>query len=158
MVKNPLAMQETWVWSLSWEDFLEKGMTTHPVFFLENPHGQIAMGCGPQGHKESDTTEQLSRGACGEGKCYPLQSAFLGDSRTGKTEKSSVCHEMTLLFRRRADHIILTDRVPFLLWTKEGRGILKTQCWWWIWSPEHPEKHWTGRNTSWNQDCREKYQ
>ena len=22
----------------------------------------------------------------------------------------------------------------------------------------HHEKHWTGRNTSWNQDCREKYQ
>ena len=29
MVKNPLAMQETWVQSLSWEDPLEEGMATH---------------------------------------------------------------------------------------------------------------------------------
>ena len=28
-VKNPPAMQETWVWSLGWEDPLEKGMATH---------------------------------------------------------------------------------------------------------------------------------
>ena len=28
-VKNPPAMQETWVQSLSWEDPLEKGMATH---------------------------------------------------------------------------------------------------------------------------------
>ena len=29
MAKNPLAMQETWVQSLGWEDPLEKGMATH---------------------------------------------------------------------------------------------------------------------------------
>ena len=29
MVKNPPAMQETWVWSLGWEDPLEEGMPTH---------------------------------------------------------------------------------------------------------------------------------
>ena len=29
MVKNPPAMKETWVWSLCWEDSLEKGMITH---------------------------------------------------------------------------------------------------------------------------------
>ena len=28
-VKNPPTMQETWVWSLGWEDPLEKAMTTH---------------------------------------------------------------------------------------------------------------------------------
>jgi len=28
-VKNPPAMQETWVQSLGWEDPLEQGMTTH---------------------------------------------------------------------------------------------------------------------------------
>ena len=28
-VKNLLAMQETWVRSLCWEDLLEKGMATH---------------------------------------------------------------------------------------------------------------------------------
>ena len=29
MVKNPPAMQETWVQSLGWEDALEEGMETH---------------------------------------------------------------------------------------------------------------------------------
>ena len=29
MVKNPPAVQETWVRSLDWEDPLEEGMTTH---------------------------------------------------------------------------------------------------------------------------------
>ena len=29
MVKNLPAMQETWVWSLGWEDPLEEGLTTH---------------------------------------------------------------------------------------------------------------------------------
>ena len=29
MVKNPPAMWETWVWSLGWEDSLEKGKATH---------------------------------------------------------------------------------------------------------------------------------
>ena len=29
MVKNLPAMQETWVQSLDWEDFMEKGMATH---------------------------------------------------------------------------------------------------------------------------------
>ena len=37
MVKNPPAVQETWVQSLGWEDPLEKGMATHPgVLGLEN--------------------------------------------------------------------------------------------------------------------------
>ena len=29
LVKNPRAMQETWVQSLHWEDSLEKGEATH---------------------------------------------------------------------------------------------------------------------------------
>ena len=32
MVKNPPAMQETWVQSLGWEDPLEEGMVTHSSF------------------------------------------------------------------------------------------------------------------------------
>ena len=30
LVKNPSAVQETWVQSLGWEDPLEKGKATHP--------------------------------------------------------------------------------------------------------------------------------
>ena len=29
MAKNLSAMQETWIWSLGWEDVIEKGMATH---------------------------------------------------------------------------------------------------------------------------------
>ena len=29
LVKDPPAMQETWIWSLGWEDPLEKGKATH---------------------------------------------------------------------------------------------------------------------------------
>ena len=32
-VKNLPAMQETWVWSLGWEDPLEKEMATHSSIF-----------------------------------------------------------------------------------------------------------------------------
>ena len=42
LVKNQPAMRETWVWSLSWEDALEKGMAT-PVFWPGEFHG-FSMG------------------------------------------------------------------------------------------------------------------
>ena len=32
LVKNPSAMWETWVWSLGWEDTLEKGMATDSIY------------------------------------------------------------------------------------------------------------------------------
>ena len=38
MVKNLPAMQETWVQSLDWEDFMEKGMATHSsIIAWRNP-------------------------------------------------------------------------------------------------------------------------
>ena len=61
VVKNLLAKQETWVWSLGWEDPLEKDMATTPVFLAGKSHGQRSLaGYSPWGHKESDTTEQLN--------------------------------------------------------------------------------------------------
>ena len=56
LVKNLPAMWETWVWPLGWEDPLEK-RKVNPLQYsgLEN-----SMSCGPWGHRESDTTEQLS--------------------------------------------------------------------------------------------------
>ena len=61
LVKNPPAMQETWVRSLGWEDPLEEGMATLQYSCLENPHGQRNLaGCNPWSQKESDMTEQLS--------------------------------------------------------------------------------------------------
>ena len=51
--KNLPAMQQTWVWSLGWEDPLEKGMATHsPGFLPGESHGQRSLvGYSPWGHK-----------------------------------------------------------------------------------------------------------
>ena len=56
MVKNPPAMQKTWVRSLPWE----KQLPT-PVFWPGGFHGQRSLaGYSLAGHKESVTTERLS--------------------------------------------------------------------------------------------------
>ena len=39
LVNNPPAMRETWVRSLGWEDPLEKGKATTPVFWPGEFHG-----------------------------------------------------------------------------------------------------------------------
>ena len=58
-VKSLLAMQETWVRSLSWKDLLEKEMATHSsilawkIPWIEEP------GYSPWGRKELDMTERL---------------------------------------------------------------------------------------------------
>ena len=59
LVKNPPAMQETWVKFLGWEDPLEEGVATHSsILAWRIPHGQKSlMGCTPWGSNESDTTE-----------------------------------------------------------------------------------------------------
>ena len=54
LVKNPPAMQETWVQSLGWEDPLEKGTTPCSSILAWRIPWTI------QGCKESDTTEWLS--------------------------------------------------------------------------------------------------
>ena len=56
LVKNPPAMWEIWVQSLGWEDPLERGKATTPVFWPEEFHERYS----PWGHKESDMTERLS--------------------------------------------------------------------------------------------------
>ena len=54
LLKNPPTMQETWVQSLGWEDPLQKGMVTHPVFWPGEVRGQGSLaGYSPWGHKES---------------------------------------------------------------------------------------------------------
>ena len=57
-VKNPPAMQDTWIQSLGQEDPLEKGMATHSsicawkIPWTEEPGGYSSWGC-----KELDTTK-----------------------------------------------------------------------------------------------------
>ena len=62
MVKNLPAMQETQVRSLGQEDLTwrRQGQPT-PVFLLGESYGMRSLaGYSPWGHKESDTTEQLT--------------------------------------------------------------------------------------------------
>ena len=54
LVKNPPAVWETWVQSLGWEDPLEMGKATHSSIL------PWRILYSPWGHKELDTTEQLS--------------------------------------------------------------------------------------------------
>ena len=57
-VKNPPAVQETWVPSLGWEGPLEEGMATHSGILAGEIHRQRSLeGHSLWGHKESDTTE-----------------------------------------------------------------------------------------------------
>ena len=61
MVKNPPAMQETWVRSQGWEDPLEKAMTTHSSILARRiPWTEELVGCSPWGRKQSGTTERLT--------------------------------------------------------------------------------------------------
>ena len=57
LVKNPPAMQETWVRSLGWQDPLEKRKATHSsILAWRIPWTNNS----PWSRKELDTTEQLS--------------------------------------------------------------------------------------------------
>ena len=61
LVKNPPAMQETWVRSLGWEDPLEKGKATHSSILAWRILWTVYMDMySPWGFKESDMTEGLS--------------------------------------------------------------------------------------------------
>ena len=60
MVKNLLAMRETWVRSLGQEDPLEKEMATHPsILAWRIPWTEELGGLQSTGRKESDRTERL---------------------------------------------------------------------------------------------------
>ena len=63
MVKNLPAVQEAWIQSLGCEDPLEELMSTHSnILAWRTPMDRGAWWAtyGPQGHKDSDTTERLS--------------------------------------------------------------------------------------------------
>ena len=60
-VKNPLAMQETQIWSLGPEEALEKEMAIHSgILVWRIPWTEKPTGYSPRGHKELDTTEWLT--------------------------------------------------------------------------------------------------
>ena len=61
MVKNLLAMRETWVQFLGSEDSLEKRRVLTPIFLSGEFYGQRSLvGYSPWGRKESDMSERLT--------------------------------------------------------------------------------------------------
>ena len=57
LVKNPPAMQETWVRSLGWEDLLEKGMAKHSsILAWEITWTEELDGLQSMGSQELNTT------------------------------------------------------------------------------------------------------
>ena len=67
-VKDPPAMQETWVPSLGQEDPLEEGMATHSSILAWRIHGQRS----PRSSEELDTTERLSTAQDAKGQALSL--------------------------------------------------------------------------------------
>ena len=66
-VKNLPAVWETWVQSLGWEGLLEESMANHSNILsgrITMDRGACLVGYSPWGHKELDTTGQLSTGVC----------------------------------------------------------------------------------------------
>ena len=61
LVKNPPAMQDTWVRPLGWEDPLEEGMATHSsILTWRIPMDRGAWRAAVHGVTKSDRTKQLS--------------------------------------------------------------------------------------------------
>ena len=53
-------MQETWVWTLGWEDLLEEGVATHSSILAGEPMDRSAWWATGHGVTKSDTTEWLN--------------------------------------------------------------------------------------------------
>ena len=74
-------MEEMQVWSLSWEDPLEKEMETHSSILAWKIHGQKSLaGCSLRGHKGSDVTEHSNKKGSSMVKNPPANE---GDARDG---------------------------------------------------------------------------
>ena len=77
MVKNPLAMQDIcdpWVEKIPWR----REWLLTPVFLPGKFHSQRSLaGYSPQGHKESDTTEQLTHTHTAGTPCFLLCSLMI---------------------------------------------------------------------------------
>ena len=76
MVKNPPAIQETWVWSLGQKDPLKKGMTTRSsILACRIPWTEELGGLQSMDFQESDMTERLTLTSCRK-SIWCLQSRF----------------------------------------------------------------------------------
>ena len=83
LIHHPALTLETWEsYLVSSNISLEKAMAPTPVLLPGKSHGRRSLvGCNPQGHEESDTTERLhfhfSLSCIGEGNGNPLKCSCL---------------------------------------------------------------------------------
>ena len=151
LVKNPPAMRETWVWSLAWEDPLEKGKATHSsILGLENSmdyavHGlakswtqlcnfhsltvgeQVAWG-GKEGFIWGGKSNVVSKGSRGHRSSLPIPGS------QGAVEwDGEFMAERTRLQRKQEEKGVLPplkSREDFSSW---NRGCNRSRCWWSKW-------------------------
>ena len=77
LVKKPPAMQDTWVWSLGWEDPLEEGMATHSnILAWRIPWTIQSMGLQRVRHNWATFTFTCN---IGKGNGNPLRYSCLGN-------------------------------------------------------------------------------
>ena len=87
LVKNPPAMQETWVWSLGWEDPLEKRMATHSsilawrIPWTEEPGGLQSMGSQRVRHDQAWRTHRGPESPTEESQQWLLSISPQGRTR-----------------------------------------------------------------------------
>ena len=132
MVKNSSAMQKTWVWSLGWDDLLEKEMATHfsilawRVPWTKEPGGLQSMGVQRIGHDWVTNSTQSAKTRPGA-DCGSDHELFIAKFRVklkkrGETTRpfrydlNQISYDYTVEVRNRFKGLDLIDRVPEELW------------------------------------------
>ena len=121
LVKNPPAVQETWVWSMGWEDPLEKGNATHSSILAWSTPWTIY---SPWGHKESDTMSDFHFQIIADGDCSHEIKRCLLLGRKGMTNPDSILksRDITLLTK-----VCLVKVFPVVMYGCESWTIKKAE-------------------------------
>ena len=134
LVKNPPAMQETWVGSLGWEDPLENGNSTHFSTLAWRIPWTVY---SPWGCKVSDMTEWLSLSVTdfiflnskitGDGDCSHKIKRHLLVGRKIMTNLDSTLKNKDITLPTKV-HIIKAVFFPVVMYVCESWTIKKADC------------------------------
>ena len=113
MVKNPPAMQETWVRSLGRED--PRRRKRQPILAWRIPWTEEANGLQSMGRKESDTTEWLTLS-----HIYTHTHTYIYDTKTNKKMETSIDSFNSSLFLQAFYCLAVPPVLPNLSsWTRD---------------------------------------
>ena len=136
MVKNPPAMQETWIQSLGPEDPLEKGMATHSsvlawrIPWTEEPHQLQSMDLQRVGHYWA-----------AEHTHSPLNTTRFRENVTDHCKLYSAVESVWLTKLLRLPWIFLAVRIYIFMSRQKTKRKKKGGMWWWT-SRERYELVW----------------